>query len=174
MIEIKLTEDIITRAKGKAKDVPVTNNTIIGGKGRLAGFIGEEVVKEFLNATEDNTYEYDLDIMGVKIDVKTKQCKSKPKDYYECSVANYYKQDCDLYVFVRTSPVNNPTKAWILGWDTKDDYNDDGRHLKKGELDGDNGFVVKSDCINKEIKSLRAIEELKDIVDSYKNQNLTK
>jgi hypothetical protein len=44
---------------------------------------------------------------------------------------------------------------------TREEYFDTARFLKKGEKDGDNGFVVKADCYNVPIKDLYDISLLK-------------
>ena len=43
---------------------------------------------------------------------------------------------------------------------SKDDYFGGARFLKKGQKDGSNGFYVKADCYNMEIKKLQSLEEL--------------
>ena len=62
-----------------------------------------------------------------KIDVKTKRCTSKPKSYYDCSIAKTsLHQKCDKYVFVRIEwHKERPDEwknAWILGELSKKDY----------------------------------------------------
>ena len=47
------------------------------------------------------------------------------------------------------------TKAWILGEYDKEQYFKDAKFLKKGQIDGDNGFRVKADCYNMPINKLR-------------------
>ncbi len=102
----------------------------------------------------ENTYDYDLvSDCGKRIDVKTKRTNYKPRDYYDCSIAAYNtKQKCDSYVFVRV--LNDFSRAWILGEKGKSDYFKEARFLKKGQIDGDNGFRVKSDCYNLKISDL--------------------
>ena len=83
-----------------------------------------------------------------------------PKNYYDCSVAAFNtKQKCSHYIFTRI--LNDLSKGWVLGWMSKEDYFTKARFLKKGEQDGDNGFIVKADCYNLPIDKLHPIEILK-------------
>jgi len=154
MIEIDITPDMLSAAKAKATEMGTLNRSITGGEGNMAGFLGEQVALSVIGGEWCNTYEYDL-IMedGTKVDVKTKRTSVKPKDYYDCSIAKLNtKQECDRYDFVRIS--NDLSVAWYLGWKGKQEYFDEARFLQKGDTDGDNGFVVKSDCYNIAIKDL--------------------
>lgn len=129
-------------------------NSIMKGDGSVAGFVGEFIAESVLGGKVDNTYEYDLIApCGSTVDVKTKRTKVKPKDYYDCSIAAYnIRQKCDYYAFVRV--LNDFSKGWFLGWIKKVEYFDKGRFLKEGDRDGDNGFLVRSDCYNLKISEL--------------------
>ena len=98
MIELEISGDQFIRARKKAIDMGTIANSITNGGGNLAGFIGEIVVKDYIDAEENNTYDYDIiDKVGNKIDVKTKRCNSEPKPHYDCSIAAHgTKQDCDM------------------------------------------------------------------------------
>lgn len=156
MLEVKITESMKERAFQKAKDMGKLINSITNGNGNLAGFLGEEVANSIINGTINNTYDYDIIKDGKKYDVKTKRCTSKPKEYYECSIAAYNtKQKCDTYVFVRIEYKNNNWgRAWILGFFPKTEYFQKAILLKRGDIDHSNGFVVKADCYNMAIKDL--------------------
>ena len=154
MKKIKIKQHHIDKAKLLAKELGTLNNSITRGEGNLAGFIGEVVVCEILEAEHNNTYDSDLTwIDGITIDVKTKRTTVEPKDYYECSIAAYNtKQNCDLYAFCRVS--SNMDTLWFLGMIPKETYFKQSRFLKKGQVDGDNNFIVKADCYNMEIKDI--------------------
>lgn len=156
MIEIKITEQMKKRALKKATEMGKLSNSITHGDGNIAGFLGEEIANFVINGKIINTYDYDIIKDDKTYDVKTKRCTSKPKDYYECSVAAYNtKQKCDVYVFVRVEYKNNQWgRAWILGYYPKHEYFKNAKLLKHGELDPSNGFIVKADCYNMPIKDL--------------------
>jgi hypothetical protein len=161
-VEINITPSIFCRGKEKAEEMGLLKNSITSGEGNLAGFIGEEVVRVVCGGYIDNTYDHDILIKGKRCDVKTKRCTSKPRDYYECSIAKYNtRQDCDYYIFVRVEVIDNIYKrAWVLGYYPKNKYVEDARKLTKGEKDGDNGFIVKADCYNMPISDLLNIDNI--------------
>ena len=162
MIEVDISDDIISNAKIKADEMGSLNNSIRKGDGNLVGFIGEYVVADYLDGTINNTYDYDITHCNVRIDVKTKECTSPPKPYYECSIAGYNtKQQCDVYVFTRVCN----RKCWILGWMLKEDYFKRAKFMKKGQIDTSNNFTVKADCYNLAISDLKSIEGLKKAFD---------
>ena len=157
MIEVKITDDMKTRAWRKAREMGKLNNSITKGAGNIAGFLGEEIANEVIGGKITNTYDYDIvDDDGFRYDVKTKRCTSEPRGYYECSVAAYNtKQSCDYYVFVRIENVKHKWKrSWVLGAYDKESYFKDAKFLKRGQYDPDNGFIVKADCYNIPINKL--------------------
>ena len=154
MIEIDITKDMIEQCKAKAEDIGRLKNSITKGQGNLAGIVGEYVVHKYLKDSEwQNTYDYDLIENNKKIDVKTKRCSSKPRDNYDCSVAETsLHQGCDEYIFVRI--LNNLSKAWILGRMGRDAFFKKAKHMKKGQVDKSNNFTVHANCYNLQIKEL--------------------
>jgi len=154
MIEVNITQKMVIAAHKKSTEMGKLNKSITRGQGNMAGFLGEQIALSVLGGEWYNTYEYDLILEdGTKVDVKTKRTSVKPLDYYDCSIAKLNtKQDCDRYAFVRVK--NDLSVGWYLGWKDKMEYFDEARFLKKGDKDGDNGFIVKSDCYNLQIKEL--------------------
>tara|TARA_Y100000296_G_C5179860_1_gene263068 strand:- start:619 stop:1113 length:495 start_codon:yes stop_codon:yes gene_type:complete len=164
MIEIPITEDMKKRAWKKSREMGKLHNSIMRGDGNIAGFLGEEVANIVINGTITNTYDYDIVSKSkVKYDVKTKRCTSKPKDFYECSVAAYNtKQKCDRYAFVRIEYKNKRWgRAWILGWLEHEAYFDQAHKLTRGERDPSNGFLVRADCYNVAISKLNKFKKRK-------------
>jgi|TARA_R110000803_G_scaffold25417_3_gene60788 hypothetical protein len=154
MKEITVSRDMVSKARDKATEMGRLNNSITGGQGSVAGFLGEEVARLIIGGTEANTYDYDLILNnGCTVDVKTKRTTVPPKRYYECSVAELNtKQKCDYYAFVRVH--KDLHTAWFLGVYPKSKYFEDSTYLKKGEVDPSNNFTVKSNCYNLPISSL--------------------
>jgi len=147
IIEVEIKKSIVDRAEKKSKEMGRLRNSITKGSGNIAGFIGEEIVKEYISADESNTYDYDLVKGNFKIDVKTKRTNYPPLSYYEASIANYNpNQKCDIYAFVRV--LNDFSKAYLCGWVTKEQYFKKAKFLKKGQVDPSNNFTVKADCYN--------------------------
>jgi len=163
MIEVPITEKMIKNAKRNANELGKLNNSITSGEGNIAGFIGEIAASQVIGGDICNTYEYDILYFDgydvISYDVKTKRCTSKPKPHYECSVSNFHNpQKCDKYVFVRVECVKDVyNKVWVLGEYPKEQYFKDAKFLKEGQVDQSNGFVVKADCYNLPISSLKEI-----------------
>lgn len=155
MIEILVTDEQLIEARKQAVEMGKLHNSITRGQGNVAGFVGEIVTAELLNGVQDNTFDYDIFLpeTGKTVDVKTKRTSVPPLPHYECSVAKLNtNQNCDFYAFVRVK--NDYSTAWFLGMIPKVMYYDLAVFRKKGDLDPDNGYVVKSDCYNLSIQDL--------------------
>ncbi len=153
MIEVKITDEMLIKAREKTVEMGKLYNSILRGKGNMSGFIGEQLALKVLGGAWENTYDYDLKVNDIRIDVKTKQTSVKPLPHYECSIAAFNtKQDCDGYAFVRV--LNDFSVGWFLGVLTKQDYFDKATFLKKGEVDPSNNYTVKADCYNVRIDEL--------------------
>jgi len=57
-----------------------------------------------------------------------------------------------MYAFVRVK--KDFSTAWFLGSKDKIEYFDKAVFKKKGDKDGDNNFVIRSDCYNMAITEL--------------------
>jgi len=159
IIEIPISSEYMRRAREKASQMGILQGSITGGSSNVVGAIGEIVVADSIKAKETNTYDYDLVKDGLRIDVKTKRCNTKPMPNYDCSVALHgVKQDCDAYVFVRI--LCDLSKAWILGGVSKKDFYDKATLHRKGDVDVDNGYTFKADCYNLRIDRLDPINEI--------------
>lgn len=158
MIEVVVTGDMLVEARDKAAEMGRLRNSIINGAGNIAGFIGEAIAQQVMGGVLANTYEYDLILCnGKTVDVKTKQTSVKPLETYECSIAGLNAtQECDYYAFVRVK--NDFSVGWFLGVYKKQQYMLDSVFLKKGTIDPDNGYVVRSDCYNLKINQLKGHE----------------
>jgi len=80
MKSFAITNDHIKRANTLAKSMGTLNNSILRGEGNVAGFVGEVILAELLQADHRNTYDYDFILpSGRTVDVKTKQTTVEPK-----------------------------------------------------------------------------------------------
>lgn len=154
MIEIPVSDEALLKARKQAVDMGKLNNSITKGQGNVAGFVGEIVTAELLGATQQNTYDYDLVLInGQTVDVKTKRTSVTPLPHYDCSVAKLSThQSCDNLAFVRVK--NDYSVAWFLGMIPRLQYYEVARYMNKGDVDPDNGYVVKSSCYNLSIEDL--------------------
>ena len=153
MIQVEITDEMLLAAREKATEMGELNNSILKGQGSLAGFVGEQVVMKILGGKWENTYDYDINVDNVRIEVKTKQTTVQPLPHYECSVAAFnIKQNCDAYAFVRV--LKDFSVGWFLGVMKKDEFFQKAKKLKKGEVDPSNNFTVRADCYNLRIDEL--------------------
>ena len=159
MLEVRVSDDILLKARDLAEDLGKLHNSITSGQGNVAGFIGELIVADLLNAKRQNTKDYDLVLPdGSTVDVKTKRTSVEPKTHYDCSVARFsLHQQCDKYAFCRVK--NDYTVCWFLGLISHDKYFELARELKKGDIDLSNNYTVKADCFNLSIEDLQSEDE---------------
>jgi len=158
MIEVKITPELIQRARKKTAIVGNLQGSITGSLSHVVGAIGEIIVADAIGADESNTYDYDLVRDGERIDVKTKRCNTRPFPHYDCSVAAHgTKQDCDSYVFVRI--LTDSSRAWILGSIPKQDFYTRATKHRRGDVDPANGFTFKADCYNLQISELSDVKK---------------
>lgn len=163
IIEVEVTPEMKEIALEKSKEMGLIKNSILKSEGNATGFLGEEVVKEWLRNKGEvsgrNTYEYDFLFNSWRCEVKTKLTTVRPQSQYDCSVANYNpNQKCDFYIFVRI--LDKGDKAWILGYISKEEFFRNSIFLMKGDLDPSNNYTVKADCYNIKISSLLDIKNL--------------
>ena len=78
MIQIKITPDIIARAKKKAASVGILQGSITGSLSNVVGAIGEVIVKDYVGGTDANNKDFDLLVGNKRVDVKTKRCNTTP------------------------------------------------------------------------------------------------
>jgi hypothetical protein len=60
MIQVKITPEIIRRAKKKAASVGVLQGSITGSLSNVVGAIGEIIVQDYTGGIEANSKDYDL------------------------------------------------------------------------------------------------------------------
>ena len=134
MREITPTSEQIEFARQDAKELGILKHSFRRGEGNCDGFLGERLVAEVIGAEICRSYDFDLVKNGLKIDVKTKTCTSKPQPHYNCSVYAYNTtQKCDIYVFVRI--LKDLSRAWIVGSIWKAKFFEKATLCRAGEAD---------------------------------------
>jgi hypothetical protein len=178
-IQLHLSEDLHRKAYKLAYTEKSNYNEQTIRKdnsGRYAGFIGELSLMEYLEGTSLDyewqnsnpripNYNYDFKINDVRIDVKTKDRTVEPKLFYECSIAEYSKdQDCDYYIFCSLTKNRNLQYPYytnnVLGYISKKEYFEKAYYRKKGEIDPSNGFATPKSCYNLKISELQPLSTL--------------
>ena len=162
IVEVPFTDKMVKSAKAKAKNLGKINNSILKGKGNLAGYLGEEIVASYIKAKiisndeGEEKYNHDLVKGKKKIDVKTKRRTVPPRDFYDASVAKTSRhQNPDLYIFVSIQfKGSKPVKAWICGQKESKEYFEKSTFYAKGDTDPSNGWKDSTDCYNLPYKNL--------------------
>lgn len=164
MEEIKLTTEDLELATIKANEMGALNHSYTKGAGNLVGQLGEIATCKYLGAKfGEATYQYDFIFNDLRIDVKTKGCTSKPRDFYFVGVNTCTpKQKCDIYLFTRVLKPSHDI-CWLLGWLPRDQFYDLAVFYKKGELDpfGDDIFRFREDGYQLPISELRSVKKLR-------------
>ena len=162
MIEIDITEKQVERAE-KLYDFKNLKNSITEGKSNIYGAMGEIIVFDYFcdkcKILHESTFDYDMIIDDIKVDVKSKKVTSYPKENYVCSVAAAnISQLCDYYLFTRI--MKDFSKGFILGYLKKDEFYKIAFFGKKGELDETDQYrkwTFSADCYNVKISELKKI-----------------
>jgi hypothetical protein len=160
MIEVTPSPEQIEKAQQLAVAMGEINNSITKGGGNVYGFLGELIVADYLKVERADQYDFDLVRKGKRLDVKTKHCTSKPRPEYECSIAaRGVHQQCDYYIFVRV--LKDLSRAWILGWISKEDYFKLCTPYHNGDKDPNSnmGWTFKADCYNLPIAKLNQFND---------------
>ena len=146
MIKLQITESQIKRAN-KLYSFNELKNSIKNGEGNLTGAIGEIVAFDYYQEQDkvvihSGDFNFDLLIGGSKIEVKTMECNSTPKEYHECNVSLYNaEQECDYYLFLNVD--SSHSTAYIKGYVSKERFKKIRQLRLKGEKNG--SFEYKCD-----------------------------
>lgn len=151
---VSITQGQVDRAK-KLYPFKELRGSITSGKSNIFGSLGEILIQDRFSDREldlNSTYDYDLIIDGLKVDVKTKKTTVVPKDHYFCSISAFNtSQKCDYYFFVRI--LTDLSVGYLLGYIKKGDFFKKAKYKERGDLDT-NGFVFKDNCYNLMIRDL--------------------
>lgn len=169
MNEITITDQMRTAAHLKTKHLHFDKNRGLSKFGSekkrtIVGYIGEQMVKDFLNIkTDDDEFDYDLFYKGKRLEVKTISCKFKPYPNYLCTVNSHnldgvHKQAADYYVFLRI--LNDQSKGWILGCMPCGEFFQKGEFVEKGAQVVKGVQFVKANATVLAIQELYSMEEL--------------
>jgi len=152
IIELTPTQEQKTQAIKEAKQMGAIRNSIRKGGGNAVGFLAEIMLEEYLGAERTPCKDFDITYKGLHIDIKTKETTVPPRTYYDNSIAKTsLHQNCDGYIFCRYIKKGS---LYVLGYKPKEEYFKEARELRKGDKDGDNGFIVRADCYNLRIDQL--------------------
>jgi len=183
---IPCTKDMIESAIEKAEKLGKLNNSITGGIGNIAGYLGEEAVASYLGSeiiSDSFSHDQILKKSPVShlirdskrektIEIKTKRRTVVPLPDYDAAIAETsIHQRPDSYVFVslqfdvsfsdhnKILRYKNLRNIWLLGQKKREDYFKIAKFYKKGDIHTNN-FRVKASMYNVLIEDLDDIGDL--------------
>lgn len=163
----------VTEAQCRAQKMGVLRNSFMAGSGSVAGFAAERGLTEVLKALKFDAeiaddFQYDVRVRSrnlthssdgdtnkrpfTKLELKTKTTTAQPLATYENSVSDFNAQQAaDVYVFLRVQwdardQLHRGGRLWFCGFLQCVEFKKRARFVKKGQLDGDNGYVCRSNC----------------------------
>lgn len=151
MIHLPAIQDEWELAQKLAREMGTLNNSITGGAGNVAGFLGELAAARYLNylgCQRQNTYQHDLVVGGFLLDVKTKRRTVRPEpDYLSAITQLSAGQQCQGYIFTSVEFTREVPK-WITlcGWMPKKKYLERAKPVARGEIQ-ENGWKCSEDCL---------------------------
>jgi hypothetical protein len=160
MIQLPFDSSQINRAKKLAEQLGVLKNSITKGDGNFCAYLGEIALAKYLGvkrcSSQGDFYNRDIVYNGLKLEVKTKRRKAKPKEEYDVSIAATSKhQTPDIYAFLSlTMAAEKPLEIWLCGYYPRNKFFEDAVYWPKGKIDPSNGFRVHSSMYNITIKDL--------------------
>jgi hypothetical protein len=156
MIQIAIHQSDIEKAKRwsdfQGNSYSITDADISKFCGNLAEVIFSEMYPEAERISHKDLYA-DFILDGKRIDVKCKARLGYCEDHFEVSVeTRQITFDVDEYVFFSYNYTDQVLE--YLGSISKAQFLIKAKEWKEGEVDNENGYEVKRDCHNLQIKDL--------------------
>lgn len=168
IVTIPVTKEMLAQAEAKAKQMGCLNkHSMMKGERNVEGVLGELAALAFLpQATPTDTYDNDLRIGKLTIDVKTKRLTNRPNLGYDCSIYGYNpNQNCHLYLFAGVKP--DFGVVWLSGFLEKGTFYKKATYFPAGShrpLGGGRTLEYKKDNYVVQINQLNRIQILKTII----------
>lgn len=159
MIKLNITDQQIIEAQ-KLYNFKALNNSITEGESQIYGALGEVMVMDFLRSLNKpvqyiGSYDYDLEINGKKIDVKTIKTDKEPTNDFNANISAFNtRQKTDFYLWC--SVAESMKYGYIIGYLEKDEFYRVAELKKKGEIDF-GSWVFKSDTYTTKVKNIKKI-----------------
>jgi hypothetical protein len=163
MKELFFDKPMMEEAQQWAENLGGINNSILKGRGNLAGRLGEIALARHLGVGIEDHKDYDMIHNGEKIEVKTKRRTVPPQYSYDVSVAaTSTHQKPDRYAFISiefegktsTGFYHKVKSIWLVGDMAADKYFKLATEWNRGDEDEANGFVTLVDMFNMRIGDL--------------------
>lgn len=152
-VDLSDRDDLKEEALEIAANIDGLSGSITGGEGSMAGALAELAFVDTFGGRRDATFEYDVYLNGLRVELKTTRRTVPPEPWYNVVVSDWNtEQDCDFYYF--TSFNTESEVLSFLGGHTPKVYYDRAEFRREGESE-ENGFVFSHDCYSLRISDLR-------------------
>ena len=157
MIKRNITNGQIQEAK-RLYNFKALTNSITEGESQIYGALGEVMAMDFLRSLNKpvqyvGSYDNDLEINGIKIDVKTIRTDKEPTNDFNLNISAFNtKQETDFYLWC--SVAQSMEYGYIIGYLAKDEFYSLAELKKKGEVDFGE-WVFKSDTYSTKVKNVK-------------------
>jgi hypothetical protein len=114
-ISVDLTKEMKLHAQERIERQPTSRNSITNGNGKYGGALGvEAILVTYPKSILRDTYDYDVSIEDVTLEIKTTERTVQPKEDYYGHVSGYNTtQKADFYVFISLLA---KMKAYVVGY----------------------------------------------------------
>lgn len=159
MIEVQISNDMISEALERAAQIPILNNSDTNNHGTKIAALSDLMVQKTWGGRIVSDMSFDFDWISPKLflfEIKSKERNVVPQPWHNCTVKEYNtKQKCDYYLF--TSIFGDYSRGWILGYIKKSDFFEQATFFKGGDFDPDprgDRYKFPSNCFNLKIEQL--------------------
>ena len=157
IVPFDISADMLDKCRQRIEKSAKYNNSHLKQKGKIWGFLSEEIISRILNVDIVDDFNYDiLTPNNVRLEVKASRILPdvEIKNYFCCTVYDSsWHQQCDDYIFCRVK--KDYTGGYILGGISKQDLDNNAIHYEKGSIEGSNKQEVLYGCRKIKIGYLR-------------------
>jgi len=147
-------------AEHKGRLLGSLNGSHQEGSANWIGMLGELVFCEFVHGAEQTqSYEHDVRIGDVTLDIKTKGRHCVPEPFYDASIADWNTdQNCDYYYFM--SYFVEESIMSFCGFISPAEYYRKSTFYAEGDIDASNGYEFPADMHNLSYKNLYQLPQI--------------
>ena len=159
-------DDDVTLAHVRSSKLGSVPNAVGGYTARMAGFLGEVAVCNYLGKkceyVGDTEYDHDALYKKHKIEIKSKSCGRRPDPHFNAFVNGppELSPDNDVYFFTRVR--SDLRRVYLCGWLPTPTLFDEAEYKPVGVMDN-YGFVTSMEGFHIEISELHHPKTLKII-----------
>jgi len=156
------TKEMIKEAQEWGKSLGAIKNSIVRGRGNMAGKLGELAFSAYIGSPLEDRSDYDMIHGGERLEIKTKRRTVPPLQDYDVSVApTSTHQKADRYVFIsiefdRKDKKNNfygVKSVWLCGDKDVAEYRKNAFLHTMGSMKP-SGVKVNVDMLNMRVRDL--------------------